>query len=97
MFFYYQHGVYIRIPFTTSYNKQPGTPDYNDCCDFDDDFIVNLSDLAIFGAHYLHQCPREAGTETLRNGRRTLCPSIQNWPTPYLQVIHARTDSSHRG
>jgi len=45
------------IPFGMSYNSGLGQPGYNDCCDYNDDYKVNLSDFAYFGSHYQHHCP----------------------------------------
>lgn len=42
--------------FGFSYNKNLGDPDYNTCCDYNDDDKCNLSDFAFMGEHYLHEC-----------------------------------------
>lgn len=42
--------------FGTSLNRSAGHPEYNDCCDFNDDGQVNLSDFAFMGMHYQHGC-----------------------------------------
>jgi hypothetical protein len=44
------------IPFGSSYNKNVGQAGYSACCDYNDDGPVNLSDFALFGAHYQHRC-----------------------------------------
>lgn len=44
------------IPFGLSYNKSYGQPDFNACCDYNDDFTCNLSDFAYFSLHYQHTC-----------------------------------------
>lgn len=44
------------IPFGSSYNTSPGQPNFNACCDFNDDDLVNLGDFAYFGQHYQHGC-----------------------------------------
>lgn len=40
-----------------SYNRCAGEPDFNPCCDSNDDDCVNLSDFAWLGAHWHHHCP----------------------------------------
>lgn len=42
--------------FGLSYNKSEGEADYNDCCDFNDNGVCDLSDFAFFGRHYQHVC-----------------------------------------
>jgi hypothetical protein len=42
--------------FAMSYNKKVGDPGYNDCCDYTGDGKCNLSDFALFGEHYQHDC-----------------------------------------
>ena len=42
--------------FGESYNKSLGNPDFNPCCDFNDDDSCNLSDFSFMGEHYLHAC-----------------------------------------
>jgi hypothetical protein len=42
--------------FGLSYNKIEGQPNYNDCCDLNDDSKCNLSDFAFMGEHYQHVC-----------------------------------------
>lgn len=39
-----------------SYNVARGNPEYNACCDFNHDWIANMSDFAILGVHYTHEC-----------------------------------------
>ena len=41
--------------FGFSYNKNYGDPDFNTCCDYNDDDKCNLSDFAWFAEHYLHE------------------------------------------
>lgn len=43
-------------PFGLSYNKSKGEAGYDPCCDFTDDDLVDISDLAGLGRHYLHEC-----------------------------------------
>jgi hypothetical protein len=42
--------------FGFSYNKNLGDPEFNTCCDYNDDDKCNLSDFAWFAEHYLHEC-----------------------------------------
>jgi hypothetical protein len=42
--------------FGGSYNKGPGDPAYDPCCDFNDDDLCNLSDFSFLGEHYQHAC-----------------------------------------
>lgn len=42
--------------FGLSYNTQLGDPDYNTCCDYNDDDKCNLSDFAWLAEHYQHGC-----------------------------------------
>ncbi len=48
-------------PFGTSYNTMPPGPyppgkAFNDCCDFNDDGVCNLSDFSMFREHFQHMC-----------------------------------------
>lgn len=42
--------------FGLSYNKSSGDPDFNTCCDYNDDGSCTLSDFAYMGEHYQHEC-----------------------------------------
>ncbi|MBN2069926.1 MAG: hypothetical protein JW814_00605 [Candidatus Krumholzibacteriota bacterium] len=42
--------------FGDAYNTADGDAMYDDCCDYNGDKIINLSDFAFFGEHYLHEC-----------------------------------------
>ncbi len=42
--------------FGDSYNHQAGEPEYDTCCDFNDDDWCNLSDFSYLGEHYQHEC-----------------------------------------
>ncbi|MDD3643582.1 MAG: hypothetical protein PHQ19_08995 [Candidatus Krumholzibacteria bacterium] len=42
--------------FGESYNKNLGDPDFNPCCDYNDDSKCDLSDFSFLGEHYLHEC-----------------------------------------
>jgi hypothetical protein len=44
------------IPFGASYNKAFPHAQFNPCCDYNDDNACNLSDFALFGQHYQHEC-----------------------------------------
>jgi hypothetical protein len=42
--------------FGFSYNTAWGEIGYNECCDYNDDYMCNLSDFAFMGEHYQHTC-----------------------------------------
>ena len=42
--------------FGLSLNKASTHPEFNPCCDFNDDNLCNLSDFAPFRQHYQHRC-----------------------------------------
>lgn len=48
------------VGLAATYNKARGQDGYNGCYDYNDDWTVNISDLAFLGKHYNHSCPTSA-------------------------------------
>jgi hypothetical protein len=49
-------GVSDLVYLADAYNMSEGDPMYDQCCDWNHDGTVNISDFAFFGAHYTHEC-----------------------------------------